>query len=59
MPMDGGEMNISLSPIKITVTKTADGSADYVQIMSDDQFAVNIVMISSKITVLDTRKGKK
>lgn len=30
---------------KITLTKTADGLQDYVQIISEDQFSVNIVLL--------------
>jgi len=46
---------IKTQPLTITVTKTSDGRDDYVQIMSADQFSVNIVLISSKITVRDAR----
>jgi len=42
-------------PLTITVTRTADGQADYVQVMSADQFSVNIVLIASKIEVRDAR----
>lgn len=41
--------------LRILVTKTADGSRDYVQILSDDQFTVNIVLIADKIEVSDER----
>ena len=44
-----------LQSLTVTVTKTADGLADYVQIMSADQFSVNVVLISQKITVRDAR----
>ena len=46
---------IKTQPLSITVTKTSDGQDDYVQITSADQFSVNIVLISSKITVKDAR----
>jgi hypothetical protein len=44
-----------LNTLKITVTKTANGKQEYVQIMSDDQFTVNMVLIAQQIEVLDTR----
>lgn len=46
---------ILLQPLRITVAKTVDGKADYMQIMSADQFSLNIVLISSKIEIKDTR----
>ena len=30
----------------ITISKTADGQQDYMQIVSEDQFAINVVLIS-------------
>lgn len=42
-------------PLAVTITKTADGAAEYMQITSADQFSVNIVLISPKITVKDAR----
>src|SRR3990167_1588125 len=56
-PVWGAAMSqrIKTQPLTITVTKTSDGRDDYVQIMSADQFSVNIVLISSKITVRDAR----
>ena len=48
-------IRVKTQPLSITVTKTRDGQDDYVQIMSADQFSVNIVLISSKITVKDAR----
>lgn len=41
--------------LKVTVTKTADGLKDYVQIMSDDYTSVNVVMIADEIIVEDAR----
>lgn len=41
--------------LRITVSKTADGTQDYLQIMSDDQFSTNIVLITDKITIEDAR----
>lgn len=55
-----------LSPqkkLKITITKTADGQFDYLQILSVDQFSLNIVLIAEELEVGDARpddrpKGK-
>ena len=41
--------------LNVTVTKTANGQQDYVQIMSEDMFSINIVLISEEITVEDKR----
>ena len=41
--------------LRITVTKTADGLHDYVQIISSDQFRINIVLIADGIEVRDER----
>lgn len=41
--------------LRITVTKTADGQCEYVQIMSADHFTVNVVLIASEIEVVDAR----
>jgi len=42
--------------LRIQVTKTADGKFDYVQILSGDQFSVNIVLIANYIVVDDRRE---
>lgn len=39
----------------VTVTKTRDGERDYIQIMSDDCTAVNVVLIADKIHMNDQR----
>jgi len=39
----------------ITISKTAKGDADYLQIISKDQFTTNIVLIG-KFKVEDSRK---
>lgn len=41
---------------KVTITKTADGNQEYMQIISEDQFSMNIVLIG-KFEVLDTRQA--
>jgi len=49
-----------IDKLKIAVTKTANGKHEYVQIMSHDNFTVNVVLLAEQIEVLDTRpKGKK
>ena len=42
--------------LNVTVTKTADGKQDYIQIMSDDAISVNVVLVADKIKVKDYRK---
>ena len=44
--------------LKVTVTKTADGASDYIQIMSSDMVSVNVVLIADVITVDDMREGE-
>ena len=41
--------------LNVTITKTSTGMADYIQIMSDDQVSVNIVLVAEKIEVKDHR----
>ncbi len=41
--------------LKVTVSKTSNGDKDYLQIMSDDMFSTNIVLIADKITIEDAR----
>jgi hypothetical protein len=50
---------IPLPNLKLTISETADGSSDYLQIVSDDQFALNIVLIAGKIEVADSRPPEK
>ena len=42
-------------PLTITISNTATGEHDYMQITYVGQYSVNIVLISSKITVNDVR----
>ncbi len=44
-----------IDQLTITVSKTADGSDDYVQIMSGDQFTINVVLIAAEVEVNDSR----
>jgi len=41
--------------LDVTITKTSKGDSDYIQIMSDDQIAINIVLIAEEINVVDHR----
>lgn len=43
----------------VTVTKTADGQQEYVQVMSSDQLTVNVVLIAKSIDIRDGRKRKE
>ncbi len=51
-------MNV-LPNLKLTLSKTSDGQHDYLQIVSDDQFALNIVLIADQIDVDDRRTPPK
>jgi hypothetical protein len=41
--------------LKITVSRTRGGDQDYLQIISDDQFSVNVVLIAERIEINDAR----
>lgn len=45
--------------LTIQVTKTSDGKQEYMQVMSDDFFSVNVVLIADEIEVKDDRPKKK
>ncbi len=40
--------------LTVTIQKSL-GSMDYVQIMSDDQMSVNVVLMANKIVIRDMR----
>lgn len=44
--------------LQVTVTKTSRGDQDYIQVMSDDQISVNVVLVADRIEIQDHR-GKK
>ena len=44
--------------LRIQVSKTSQGTQDYVQIMSDDMTSVNIVLIADRIEIEDARERK-
>ncbi len=41
--------------LRVTVSKTSGGDKDYLQVLSDDQFSVNVVLIADEIVVEDLR----
>lgn len=45
-----------LDEIIITISKTSNGKAEYLQVLSVDQFSLNLTAVASKITVKDMRK---
>ena len=46
-----------MSKYNVIISKTSNGKMDYLQIMSEDGFCTNIVLISEKITITDHREG--
>ncbi len=44
-----------LDEITITISKTANGKAEYIQVLSSDQFSLNMTAVVSKVTVKDMR----
>ena len=45
--------------LRVTVSKTAQGDLDYLQIMSDDLVSVNVVLVADAIDVLDVRQKRR
>ena len=45
--------------LNVTITKTSIGTADYIQIMSDDTVSVNIVLVAEEIKIVDHRQEEK
>ena len=45
--------------LNVTITKTSIGTNDYIQIMSEDQLSINIVLIAEEIKVKDHRENKE
>lgn len=43
----------------ITISKTSDGAKEYVQVISGDQFSVNVVLIADNVTVKDVRPKER
>ena len=49
---------MTTTTLRVTIQKATDGR-DYLQIMSEDQTSVNIVLIAENIIIIDYRKGEK
>lgn len=45
--------------LNIVVSKARDGKHDYVQIMSEDMFSVNVVFVVDSIKIEDHREKKE
>lgn len=41
--------------LRVTITPTADGQGEYIQVMSEDQLTVNVVLVAHRINLIDTR----
>lgn len=41
--------------LNILVSKTTNGKLDYLQILSDDQFTINIVLLAEQVKIEDRR----
>ena len=50
---------MTLPNLQVTLSRPSAGKYDYLQVVSDDQFALNIVLIEDSIDVKDTRKSDK
>lgn len=51
-PLDGFT---NIAKLHLTVSKTADGMHDYLQVVAGDQFTVNVVLIADLIEIKDVR----
>lgn len=45
--------------INVTITKTSGGEKEYIQIMSEDNVTINIVLVVDKINIQDLRPKAK
>lgn len=41
--------------LTVTVSKTRQGDKDYLQVLSEDQFSINIVLLADKIELQERR----
>ena len=41
--------------LRVTITPTATGEGEYIQVISDDMVTVNVVLVAESIEVMDTR----
>lgn len=49
-------MNQAPKKLVISLSKTSDGQHEYLQILSTDQFSLNIVLIAEKFDIVDRRE---
>ena len=47
-----------IGPLHVTITKTANGQQEYIQILSADM-TVNVVLVAEQIELRDARPVKK
>ena len=45
--------------LNVIISKTADGKQEYIQILSSDGMAVNVVLIAEEIKIHDARPKPK
>ena len=45
--------------LRVTISRTADNKQDYIQVLSQDGIAVNVVLIAHEIIVFDARPKPK
>jgi len=45
--------------IKVIISKTAQGTSEFLQVMSDDLVSVNMMLVAQEITVNDVREKKR
>jgi len=41
--------------IRVQISKTADGTGDYMQAMSEDGLSINVVLVAGEIVLRDDR----
>ena len=51
-------MSKLVEKLTVTITKTSDGSNDYIQIMSSDMISVNVVLVAGRIELQDARNSE-
>ena len=47
-----------LDVFRVTISKTADGTGDYLQAISSDQVGINVVLVAARIELTDARPPK-
>ena len=46
---------MEIKKLNITITKTADGAREYIQILSEEQISINVVFVARSIDLKDHR----